>query len=1099
MGTSNYSEIVFGIQLAQVDPPVSVLIQNEKQRQAGKIIMIPSESICPAPVLEALGSAFNNIYAEGYPPSMMASEGEEDINDLDKQLTRYRRYSDRRFYKGCDYVNIIEGLAQRRAARLFATDKNPPENIYVNVQPLSGASANNAVYDAFVESGQTVMGMSLMHGGHLTHGSEFNRSGKTHKIVSYEVDPVTGMLDYGQIMELAVDHRPKMIIAGYTSYPWAPDWKKFRKIADSVGAVLFADVSHPAGMIAAGVYPNPMDHAHVITCTTHKTLFGPRGAVIMTTNADYAEMINQSVFPGEQGGPHVNKFAAMAVAFRIAASKEFRKVQRAIVDNARYLGSVLEENGLKLAYGGTDTHILLIDLNSITTGSGYPLKGEIAVRILDLCGIVANKNTIPGDTITAEASGIRLGTPWITQRGIKKEQLQELGSVIALVLKHIEPFHYEGLTGDLPRGKIELTVLEEAQKRAGDLADQLISEEEVKKAEYPLSADYATTLSKPASYYKGRGVILVKGRRAASFLEGVTTCRITSMDAASPCRSLLLHQNGKLMAPLLIVRLEHEEREDERFVLLCPPENTETVKRWFRGLSDGYLAFDRDDIFKKIEGPVVVYSLEELCRDEKELVMNVIDKTGASAIDLPEFTSDKNVQTQTLFEKYPDCFDLAKPYFIGQKYTAGPHVGVDKRAFSFEEPRNEQKKSVLYDEHLKLTKNFVEFAGWIMPVRYSGILEEHRAVREAAGIFDITHMGVLEVSGKYADHFLDAVCSNYVPWIDVYESQYSYLLNTAGKVIDDIMLYKMSLDRYMIVVNAVNNYKDLAWLHAVNSGEIAIGGAHPHKTLAGKVNIRDLRDPSSGKDRRVNIALQGPHSLNILEKIASSDKTKYSLRRLEKARFLETILGGIDTIVSRTGYTGEEIGFELFVHPSHSPKLWNLFLEAGNEYNLLPAGLGARDSLRIEAGLPLYGHELAGVHDISPLEAGFGPYVKFHKPFFIGRDSLLKKMKESTMTVARFRKEVRGTRMSKQGDFIVSKRTQKVVGTVTSCALDQNGVQVGMAFIDKMSSREGTRIGIFNLTKGGKEKLGDLVMGDRVVLYDDALILSRFPDAEDKN
>ncbi len=285
----NYSEYVFGKSLCDIDPEVGRIIGHEEARQKEKIILIPSESICPAPVLKALGSALNNIYAEGYPSSMMVGEAEPLITDFDFQLTRYRRYSDRRFYKGCEYANFLETLAGRRAAELFCTDKNPLEQIHVNVQPLSGSVANIAIYDAFLASGDVLMGMSLMHGGHLSHGSEFNRSGKTYRIVSYEVNPRTEKLDYDQIADLAKQWRPKMIVAGYTSYPWAPDWSKFREIADSVDALLLADISHPAGLIIAGVYPNPIDYADVTMCTTHKTLFGPRGAIIMTTNSEHTE------------------------------------------------------------------------------------------------------------------------------------------------------------------------------------------------------------------------------------------------------------------------------------------------------------------------------------------------------------------------------------------------------------------------------------------------------------------------------------------------------------------------------------------------------------------------------------------------------------------------------------------------------------------------------------------------------------------------------------------------------------------------------------------------------------------------------------------
>jgi glycine hydroxymethyltransferase len=449
-------------------------------------------------------------------------------------------------------------------------------------------------------------------------------------------------------------------------------------------------------------------------------------------------------------------------------------------------------------------------------------------------------------------------------------------------------------------------------------------------------------------------------------------------------------------------------------------------------------------------------------------------------------------------ESFADCFSRTKPYCIGCGGPGESHR--EKKAFSYSELNHAVKKSCLYDEHKKRTKNIIEFAGWEMPIRYSGIIDEHRAVRHTCGLFDITHMGVLEVSGQYATQFIDIVSSNYVSWIDENESQYSYLLDPQGAVIDDIMIYKLSYERYIIVVNAINNDKDIAWLQAVNSREYSIEKSIPEIEVQGRVSIKDLKDPTSGIDRKVNIALQGPRSLDLLKEIASNERKRYKLERLEKAHFLHIELGGMGLIVSRTGYTGEEVGYELFVHPDNAPQLWTLLLEKGKKFGLVPVGLGARDSLRIEAGLPLYGHELAGVYNISPLEAGFGPYVKFHKPFFIGRTELLNGMRESKYEVMRFMKEGRGMKMSKKGDPVVSKRTQKIIGWVTSCAVNGDGLQVGMAYVDKKSTREGYRIGIFPAEGASKKESIEkhaLTVGGRVSLHDEAVILSRFLEASD--
>lgn len=1124
-----YADFVFGKPLSEIDPAVSSLIRSEEERQTRKIILVPSESLCPSPVLEALGSSFNNIYAEGYPSGLMDGEDEDVILDLGFQLARYRRYADRRFYKGCEYANFLEALAGRRVARLFETERNPAENIYVNVQPLSGSAANNAVYEALLKPGDVVMGMSLMHGGHLTHGSEFNRSGKHYKIVSYGISNVTERLDYDEIMAAAKVYRPRLIIAGYTSYPWAPDWKKFRTIADEVGAFLLADVAHPAGLIVAGLYPNPVDYADVITFTTHKTLFGPRGAVIMTTRRELAERIDQAVFPGEQGGPHVNKFAAMAVAFRIAAGEEFKAVQRGIVKNAQHLGKVLIEKGLKLAYGGTDTHILLIDLKSVPAINGCTLKGDTAVRILDLVGIVANKNTIPGDIITAEASGVRIGTPWITQRGITEEGVEELGDIIAFLLKSIHPFSYIGLRGILPRGKIDFDILEEAKARVEALARSLRSEnpwvwDSSKNRSIPSIEKNVHAVKNNKLNLADTGMVVVRGRRALQFLGGVLTCKVTEIDKSCGLKSFILDEDGRLIAPIILYRLEEKKDGENQFVLFLHYGLKKRVISWLEGLSDGYIIFDRNDIFRKIEGPVVVLDLEDLPDPERKLVESSIKKLieKGTGIDGEFLKLEDGKDASQLYSSFPQFFDLSKPYFVGQHTIKFEVSSPEKKEFMFNERASEIKpseirKSCLYEEHLKLSAVMVEFAGWVLPLRYESTIEEHRAVRQNAGLFDVSHMGILEVSGRYAEDFLNAVTTNYVSWIKNGNSQYSYLLDPDGNVIDDIMVYRVSDERFILVVNALNSEKDFEWLKAVNSGQYLIDRNNLFSEVIPEVTLRDLktgevyghkkgqnffqgRDYEKSRDGlMVDIALQGPYSLDILRGLSPDDRVRSMLERLEKGEFIFTELGGFEMLLSRTGYTGEEIGFEMLFHPSEAPRLWELLLESGKPLGIKPVGLGARDSLRIEAGLPLYGHEIAGPLNISPVEAGFGPYVKFHKPFFIGREALLGRIPGMRRTVVRFRMLSKGVRVARQGDMVVSHRTQEIIGSVTSCAVNHEGFQIGMACVDARFSREGTPIAIVPAFRGGgegKRTLGELSVGARFPLHEDAIVLSRFPSKE---
>ncbi|TKJ47164.1 glycine cleavage system protein T [Candidatus Aerophobetes bacterium Ae_b3a] len=1229
------SNFLFEENLSEIDPDTDLIIGFEENRQAKKLILIPSESICPRAVRQALGSVFTNLYAEGYPPLRMTRDEEKQLLDFKNQLAHYRRYADRRFYKGGEYVNFVEALAQRRAAECFATDKNPhapikisADEIFVNVQPLSGAAANNSVYEAFVQPGDTVMGMALAHGGHLTHGSEFNRSGRRYNVVSYGVNEETERLNYQIIRRLAIQHKPKMIIAGYTSYPWAPDWQKFRRIADTVGAILFADIAHPAGLVIAGQYPSPVGYADVITLTTHKTLCGPRGAVILSTDEEKAQRIDNAVFPGEQGGPHVNKFAAMAAAFKIAQMPKFKKLQEKIVENAKVLASSLKSRGLKIAYGGTNTHLLVIDLRAVETRTGFSLKGEIAARILDLCGLVVNKNTIPGDETAADASGIRLGTPWITQRGLGKEEMEKLAELIQRVLTRIQPFSYIGLKGDLPRGKIDLETLEEVKQEVAEL---------VRRAEAETSApDRAANLGYPhyhpsaKSYLKetsllavhrklgaklvetngwrmplhyqnfsqelkavrktavifdlgDMGLLKVSGERAKPFLQGISTNNLARLKPGELLPSFLLDGRPQLIDEVSILYLDSDNRGRDHYLIVTNRSRTEKVKSWLRGLSDGYITFDRDDIFAKVEGPAVVEDLgdsvqEGLCRIGIGLYgpdsCNILSKIEPSLANLKKFhfrqgkigdiegiisragyNGDSlgfefyihpndaiklwnlllrqgkefgikaaglqvrnqlrseaglpsNEETEfigdgvSLYKAHPSYFDLSKPYFIGQKIInkALGSWAAKKEEFQYKEEKRKVRQTPLYQEHLKLGASFVTFAGWKMPLCYTGISEEHRAVREAAGLFDVTHMGVIEIAGEHAASLLDMVSSNYVRWLKDGQSHYAYLLAPDGNILDDVMIYRRGRHKYMMVLNAVNEKKIWTWLNAVNSEKFLIDQDYPNKEVEGKAVLKNLKSSSSGKDQKADLALQGPNSAAILQKLAKEPELKRKLARIARNEFIETELTGIEMIISRSGYTGETIGYELYLHPENATLIWDLLLKEGQQFGIKPAGLGARDSTRIEAGLPLYGHELAGKHGITATEAGYGAFVKLHKPYFIGKKRLMERQAQRKMEIIRFKMKSKGIKMAKSEDPIVDERGQ-YIGRVTSCALVE-GIQLGMAYVDKNFAQEGRKISIFMLARGGRispEAPKDkLTRGDKVLLDQEAVVLSRFPEEKSK-
>jgi glycine hydroxymethyltransferase len=1082
MPNRDYWDTFLGADIGLIDPDTDMIIGYEEERQARKLIMIPSESMAPRAVRQALGSVFNNVYAEGYPPLRMTRDDEETILDYGHQLAYYRRYADRRFYKGVDYVHFVETLAQRRAALIFANERVTDKNIYVNVQPLSGAAANLAVYDTLVNVGDTVMGMDLYQGGHLTHGSEFNFSGKRYHVISYGVSKSTGKLDYDEIRDLARRHRPKMIIGGFTSYTWAPDWQLFADIAHEVGALLLADISHAAGMATVGAYPNPLGIADVITCTTHKTLCGPRGAIIMTADEDLAHRIDMAVFPGEQGGPHTQKFAAMAVAFKIAATEPFKRMMWRIKENAAALADGLTRRGLKLAYGGTDTHFCMLDLNSVRPGRGDPsvvaqtragtqappLRGEPAVRILDMAGIVANKNTIPGDTQTGLAMGIRLGTPWLTQRGFGPAEVDEVARLIHKTVTGIHPFSYMGLAGELPRGKIDLDLFEEIKAEVAALAAKGAAETENRGTGYP----HFVEVEVKAQAKNGTGLalastsaLLVTGERAVPGLAQIITSDIAGLRPGEQQLGFILEPDGRVMDEVSILRLAPDECGRDRFAIRPTPAEYERVQAWLRGLGDGYILFDRSDLFAKVEGPLVV---EE---------MNAADLAGLAdpqglALGLPGLDAHR---------AHPDHFELRKPYFVGQQALSAARARPELPEFRWEEPKDAPlKRTRLYEWHKAHTKHIVPFAGWEMPVWYTGVLDEHNAVRKAAGIFDVSHMGVFEVSGPHAEEFLDLVVSNYVRWYAPGESFYAYLLDHDGKVIDDLLVYRRSRERFQIVVNASNADKDWAWLNAVNNGEVLLDRERPDLKVLRPATIRNLKDPASGADMRIDLALQGPAALKILQSLTDDGRLRDRLGRVRKTGVMECVLSGFDLVIARTGYTGEEMGFELFVHPDRAVAFWEALLAAGKPFGIQPTGLAARDSTRTEAGLPLY--------------------VKLHKPYFIGRPAYLRTEATRTLEVVRFRMNDRGVRMPKTGDPVVNKKGQ-AIGWVTSAAVDVDGVILGLAYVQCRYAKPGDEVGVFNVPGKPvveKPNKAELTPGDKVALPDAATLLSRFPDKAER-
>jgi len=1270
---SQYAAVPLG-GIDEVDRTVADLIEAEAERQDRKLIFIASESICPPAVRRAMASPLAHIYAEGYPAPRMNVLTEDEISDFDHAFVNFRRYSDRRYYKGTDYMNVIESLAKRRCSDLFANDRMSSDHIFANVQSLSGAAANNAVYQAFLQNGDRILGMSLVSGGHLTHGSPVNRSGRTYNVASYSVGR-DGKLDYEAIEQQAREFLPRLIVAGFSAYPWDIDWEALRKAADSVGALLMADISHTAGLVAAGVVNSPVGFADVMTFTTHKTLCGPRGAVILTTDEAHAKAVDLAVFPGEQGGPHMHQIAAKAVAFKLAQQKEFKDTMKKVVNNASAMGESFKKRGFELAYGGTDTHLLLLDLKKVKTASGNKITGEIASRLLDNIGITCNKNTIAGDTSANHPSGLRFGTTWVTQRGFGPEELDRTAELVCNVLKGAHAYTYFYAGGDVGRAKLEFDLMEEVQrgvqdlvKKAGDVkgewekqyphfespVEALNEKEEARPTpmaapalqdgkpsmklgrwlfveSYGEVSEEKNALMKSAGLVDMGGVqwVRVSGRRAALFLESVTTAEVLSLKPGQGVGALVLSPNGEMISDAAVLREETQDTSrtwhDSFLMRLGPTGDSDAALRWLRALSDGYTYHD-EDIYLKAEGPALLTSLDEeeggftafsLCGPEAQKVLGgvVEDKSlkipdpgcyaglqidgedvvvfrrgesgclfggdgggrrggngGSDGDEQVAFEIAAPVESakilwgrslekgakvcglkavrevhesacscgfeygasstecgpkELLSSPYSKLVFLKKPFFIGQKALlktiedeikdeAAGHLEVggvedpgvlkeqlqpvkrEEWAKALEVEQEEDRTTCLYEEHLKLTKkrNIIPFAGWKMPVWYDSIISEHEAVRKGAGLFDVSHMGVLSFTGPNAERFLDLVTTNYVPWLNPGQCQYSYLLDHEGNVIDDIIVYRETRDRFMMVVNAANAEVDEAWMRSILKGVVPLEASCPLKGFEGGVEIRNMKlDESLGDDRRVDLALQGPASLQTLFALMSDSEEKRKLAELPSFHLMEAHVGGMKFWIARTGYTGEAVGFELFPHPDKAVELWNMILDKGRDFGVVPAGLGARDSTRLEAGFPLHGHELAGEHAINPLEAGYAPFVRLHKPYFVGRGFMLDAYKNWKRTVVRLQTTGTGGRTIRPGAPVVDARRGTCVGTITS-SVTVDKYQVGLAIVDRKRVREGDLVMVYPVT-GGKVKKGakapeELQPGDRTSLPLEAKIISRF-------
>jgi glycine hydroxymethyltransferase len=557
----------------------------------------------------------------------------------------------------------------------------------------------------------------------------------------------------------------------------------------------------------------------------------------------------------------------------------------------------------------------------------------------------------------------------------------------------------------------------------------------------------------------------IYGHRATLFLQHTLTNDLAHLSIGGELPTLLLERDGQVMSPAVLIRPGGAR---DLYLLVVPGDKAARVAAWLRALSDGYIAFN-DDLRAKLPGPVIVRQAQSLYLPKSALPVSL--------------------------ETNPDAVDKTKPYFIGQ-HALGPLEGYTPLPiFAWQEPHDAPlKRTTLYETHKALGARIIPFAGWEMPVWYTSVIKEHQAVRKAAGLFDATHMGVFEISGRDAALFLNLVQPNSLLDLLPGQSIYSYFLDVDGNCIDDTMIYMRGPEQYIVVVNASNNDKDWAWLNAIIENRVMIDRERPWIRWHGEVTLRDLRDRQWGDECRVDVPLQGPKSREILLAMADTKEFANQTRRLKRAELCEGKLAGHDVIVSRTGYTGEPLSFEIFCHPDRAPGLWNKIMAAGAPFGLKPIGLGARDSLRTEAGLPLYGHEMAGPLALTPDDAGFGAFAKLYKPFFIGRSAFIRHKGEMKGQVIRFRVNEKNVRIPKQLDLVADKRG-KVVGKVLSCAIDTEGFFTGQAFVENRYAVEGTPLWVAGIPEREREDKprSQMTLGDHVTGLEAITVVSRMP------
>jgi glycine hydroxymethyltransferase len=719
-------------------------------------------------------------------------------------------------------------------------------------------------------------------------------------------------------------------------------------------------------------------------------------------------------------GPHANVFAALAVAFKLARTPQFKALQKQTVVNSIRFAERMKGHGFKIPFGGTESHLFNVDCKSVVGPDGTPLMGDRAARLLDLAGIVVNRNTIPGDTAAFAPSGLRFGTPWVTQRGFKEPEIDALADVTAQILKACIPYKYTGRRNNLFRAKVDFDAFNDAKLKVRELASQAGIDFEPPQHGYPhffYPDDQLTAATQPYTQ------IEIRGKRVRKFLYWTLTSDIFIIEHNGTQKTCLYTPKGVVPAAITCI---DKGPTCGHYRLTVPTAKAQFVIAWLRELSDGFVNFDPTDLYRKLPGTIVV-----------------VEAGGTDK--MPAVTGE--------------TVDQTKPYFIGRSAWA-VSTPPPLPAFHWEAPTEAPlRQTGLNAVHRAMGARMVPFAGWEMPVQYTGVLDEHQAARRGAGLFDVSHMGVWEAAGLGAGAFLDALMGNEISSLFPGQATYAHMLAPTGEVIDDCYVYYRSPGCYLIVVNASNDDKDWAWANAVQRGEVMIDTELPWVKAPGRQNVtlRDLRQPSSGADRRVDIALQGPRAREILLALGADAANTRCLKLLKRNELCDVVVGGFGLVAARTGYAGEEMGFELFVHPDQVVAFWQALVKVGTPLGLKPCGLATRDSLRTEAGLPLYGDEMAGDLNLTVGDAGFESYVKPYKPWFIGRDAYVAREKERKGAVIRFTFDEQRVRMAHNGDPVDNANGERI-GFVTSCAIDGNRFITGQAFLDFAYAKEDTPI-----------------------------------------